>query len=107
MEDLGELYYCVCMCVCVCVCNFYVSLRGFSCGSNGKESACNSGDLGSIPGSGRCPGEWKGSGITTPVFLPGEFHGQRGLEGYSPWGCKESDMTNELSLYVSLKLFQN
>ena len=30
----------------------------------------------------------------TPVFLPGEFHGQRRLVGYSPWGCKESDATN-------------
>ena len=29
----------------------------------------------------------------TPVFLPGEFHGQRSLAGYSPWGHKESDMT--------------
>ena len=28
-----------------------------------------------------------------PVFLPGKFHGQRILVGYSPWGCKESDMT--------------
>ena len=28
-----------------------------------------------------------------PVFLPGESHGQRSLVGYSPWGCKESDMT--------------
>ena len=33
--------------------------------------------------------EW----LPTPVFLPGEFHGQRSLAGYSPWGCKESDMT--------------
>ena len=31
----------------------------------------------------------------TPVFLPGEFHGQRSLEGYSPWGLKELDMTEE------------
>ena len=31
------------------------------------------------------------------VFLPGEFHGQRSLEGYSPWGLKESDMTEQLS----------
>ena len=30
---------------------------------------------------------------TTPVFLPGEFHGQRSLVGYSPGGLKESDMT--------------
>ena len=29
----------------------------------------------------------------TPVFMPGEFHGQRSLAGYSPWGHKESDMT--------------
>ena len=29
----------------------------------------------------------------TPVFLPGESHGARSLEGYSPWSCKESDMT--------------
>ena len=31
---------------------------------------------------------------TTPVFLPGEFHGWRSLEGYSPWSHKEWDMTN-------------
>ena len=29
-------------------------------------------------------------GMDTHMFLPGEFHGQRSLEGYSPWGCKES-----------------
>ena len=33
----------------------------------------------------------------TPVFLPGEFHVQRSLEGYSPWGCKESDTTEQLT----------
>ena len=31
--------------------------------------------------------------VTPPVFLPGEFHGQRSLAGYSPWGCKELDTT--------------
>ena len=35
----------------------------------------------------------------TPVFLPGEFHGQRSLAGYNPWGFKESDMTERLSLF--------
>ena len=35
------------------------------------------------------PGE--GSGKPTPVFLPGKCYGQRRREGYSPWGCKESD----------------
>ena len=34
----------------------------------------------------------------TPVILPGEFHEQRSLAGYSPWGCKESGMTEQLSL---------
>ena len=34
----------------------------------------------------------------TPVFLPGEFHGQRSLAGYSPWGCKELDMVKLLEL---------
>ena len=36
------------------------AVMGFPCGSAGKESACNEGDLGSIPGSGRSPGEEKG-----------------------------------------------
>ena len=35
---------------------------------------------------------------TTPTFLPGEFHGQRSLVGYSPWGWKESDATNPFTL---------
>ena len=34
----------------------------------------------------------------TPVFLPRKFHGQRSLVGYSPWGCKESDTTEQLSM---------
>ena len=37
----------------------------------------------------------------TPVFLPGEFHGQRSLVGYRPWGHKESDMTERLTLWGS------
>ena len=46
---------------------------GFPGGSDGKESACNAGDIGSIPGLGRYPGE--GERLPTPVFWPGEFHG--------------------------------
>ena len=38
----------------------------------------------------------------TPVFLPGKFHGQRSLVGYSSWGCKELDMTESLSLSPTL-----
>jgi len=46
---------------------------GFLGGSDSKESACNAGDLGSIPGSGGSP--WRRKWQPTPVFLPGEFHG--------------------------------
>ena len=45
---------------------------GLPSGSDGKESSCNARDPGSIPGSGRSPGER--NGLPTPVFLPGEFH---------------------------------
>jgi len=38
---------------------------------------------------------WRRAWQPTPVFLPGESHGQRSLEDYSPWGCKESDTTEE------------
>ena len=37
----------------------------------------------------------------TPVFLPGESHGQRSLTAYSPWGCKELDTTERLTLSLS------
>ena len=57
-------------------------MRGFPGGSDSKESACNAGDLGSIPQLERSPGAGNG---TTPVFLPGESHGQRSLADYSPW----------------------
>ena len=67
--------------------------RGFPGGSDGKKSACNAGDLGSIPGFyswvGKIP--WRRAWQPTPVFLPGEFHGQRDLAGYGPWDHKELD----------------
>ena len=40
---------------------------------------------------------WRREGKPTPVFLPGEFHGQRSLAGYSPWDRKESDITEQLT----------
>ena len=46
-------------------------------------------DMGLIPGLGRSPGEGNGN----PVFLPGEYYGQRSLVGYSPQGYKKSDTT--------------
>ena len=59
-----------------------------------KESTFSAGDVrdaGSMPGSGRFP--WRRAWQHTLVFLPGEFHGQRSLVGYSPCGHEESDMT--------------
>ena len=53
---------------------------------SGKEPTCSTGDTGLIPGSGRSAG--KGNGNPIPVFLPGEFHEQKSLAGYSPWGHK-------------------
>ena len=47
------------------------------------------------PGSGRF--RWRRKWQPTPVFLPGESHGQRSLVGYSPGGCKESDTTERLT----------
>ena len=73
-----------------------------------KKSACNAENLGLIPRLGRSLGEgngthssilaWRRKWQPTPVFLPGEFHGQRSLVGYSPWGHKESDRTDRLTL---------
>ena len=48
-------------------------------------------ELGSIPGFGKSP--WRRERLPTPVFQPAEFHGQKSLAGYSPWGRKELDMT--------------
>ena len=67
---------------------------GFPGGSEVKASASNVGDPGSIPG--KIP--WRRKWQSTPVFLPGESHGRRSLVGYSPWGGKESDMTERLHL---------
>ena len=45
---------------------------------------------------------WRRKLQPTPVFLPGESHGQRSLAGYSRWGHKESDMTEHSTRYVIL-----
>ena len=78
-------------------------LSGFLCSSAGKESACNAGDLGLIPGLERCPGEEKG--------YPLQYSGlENSVDLYSPWGCKESDTIEQLSLHfreLSAKLLQS
>ena len=67
---------------------------GFPSGSDGKESACNVVAPGSIPESERPPGEGNDNPHQySSVSSPGETHGQRSLEGYSPQGHKELDTT--------------
>ena len=70
-----------------------LSLAG---GSYDKESAFNAGDLGSIPGSGGSPGEGNGNPLQYSCLE--KSHRQRSLMGYRPWGRKESDLTEQLTL---------
>ena len=66
------------------------SVMGFSGDSVGKEPDLNTGDTrneGSIPGSGRSPGEGHGNPLQYSCLE--NPHGQRSPAGYSPWGCKE------------------
>ena len=61
-------------------------------GSDGKESTCNAGHLGSIRGLGISPGGGHGNPLQySSLENP---HGKRSLAGYSPWGCKESQLSD-------------
>ena len=60
-----------------------------------KKSACQCRRGGFNPWVGKIP--WRKKWQPTPVFLPGEFHGQRSLLGYSSWGHKEADMTEGIN----------
>ena len=64
---------------------------GFPCGSDRKESACNAGDLGSIPVSGRPRGEGNGYPLQYSCL-----EDKRSLMGYCPWGRKELHTTEQL-----------
>ena len=68
---------------------------GFPGGSDGKEPTCNSGDSGSIPGLGRSPGGGHGNPLQYSCLE--NPHGQTSLVGYSPWGRKGSDTTEQLT----------
>ena len=65
-----------------------------------KNSSANSGDAGSIPGLGRSPEEGHGNPCWYSCLEAP--HGQRRLVGYSPWGLKESDMTERLSTTTTI-----
>ena len=80
--------------------------KHFPGGTSGKEPTCQcrrhrrcefNSWIGKIP--------WKRKWQPTPVFLPRKFHGQRSLASDSPWGCKESDATEWLSMHTQLEVY--
>ena len=71
----------------------FLLLGGFPDGSEGKVSACNTGDSGLIPGLGRSPEGGHGNPLQYSCLE--KPHGQRSLESYSPWGLKESDTMSD------------
>ena len=73
--------------------NVPVAQMGHSQCSDGKESACKARDLGSIPGSGRSPGEGNVNPLQDSCLQNPPWTEE---VGHSPWGCKESDMTERL-----------
>ena len=73
--------------------------QGFPACSDGKEFACQCTRPGFSPWVGKIL--WRRERLPTPVFLPGESHGQRSLVGYSTWGPKELDTTEWVSLSLS------
>ena len=82
------------------------TIMGFPGGALGKGSACNARDAGRRgfdPWVRKIP--WKRAWQPTPVFLSKKFHGQRSLEGYSPWICKESDMTEQPNMHAGIYHF--
>ena len=82
---------------------FFFSIEGFPGGSDGKESACNAGNMGSIPGLGRSTGGGHGNPLQYSCLE--NLRGQRSLMDYSPWGCKESDKTELLSTAQPSRFF--
>ena len=75
----------------------YIVLTGFPGGSTGKESTCNAGDLGSIPGLGRSPGEGKGYSL--------QYFGLENSMDCIVRGVAESDTAKRLPLHLYLLVF--
>ena len=70
---------------------------------SGKESVCHCRRCGFDPWARKIP--WSRKWQHIPVFLPGKFHGERSLLGYSPWRCKELDKTEQLSSRSRLVIY--
>ena len=74
---------------------YLIYIVGFSGSSQVKSLSANTGDLGLIPGSKKCPGEGNGNPLQYSCLR--KSHGQRSLEGYSPQGGKKSDTTFDMT----------
>ena len=74
------------------------ALSSISSGASGEERTCRCRRQELDPWARKVP--WKRDWQPTPVLLPGEAHGQRSLAGYSLWGRKESDTTQQLRIYA-------
>ena len=86
------------------LCGYLVHMPIFSGGSTGKQCVCNAGNLASIPGLGRSPGGEHGNPLQYSCLE--NLQGQRSLAGYSPWGRKESDTTEQLTTqYICPELY--
>ena len=79
--------------------DFELLFWGFPGGLNGKKSDSNAGDLSLIPGLGRSPGEGNGNLLQYSCLEDSMDKGA--WQGYSPQGCKESDTTEGLTIWVS------
>ena len=77
-----------------------LNMLGFPGGSDGKSICLQCRRSGFNPWVGKTP--WRRKWQPTSVLLPGKFHGQRSLVGYSPRGCKELDMTEQLHFFFFL-----
>ena len=76
---------------------------GFPGDPDSKESACNAGNLDSMPGLGRSLGGGHGNPLQYSYLE--KPHGQMSLAGYSPWGHKESDMTEQRGTAHPMTIF--
>ena len=93
-KSLGTLSGTIVSCQLVIAIIIFI-IMSFPGGSDGKQSTCNAGDLGLIPVLGRSPGGEHGHQLQYSCLE--NLHGQRILVGYNPWGCKESDITEQLN----------
>ena len=76
-------------CLKTVACSQLLAIINFKDGASGEKSTCQCRRREFDPWVGKIP--WRRKSQPTPVFLPGKFHGQRSLVGYSPWGCEEED----------------